>query len=603
MKQLTDPNIIKKLFYAYLRTSIVTSIAFAANSIVCGMLSSRFMGSTAIAAIGVGSPIFTIIAFAAGMIGMGCQTECAKHVGRGEKEEANIIYSTSVMAVIAAGAFVSLVCLLFSKQIVIGLGADASDAALVKSAEQYLTAVAMAAAPIMLADIFTPALLLEGRGRAVRILTLFLVAVNIAGVILNVFVLHGGVLGMGIASAAANYITIALTAIVRAKTGDYFRFSIRYCHPSRVAALLYHGAAKAVRRICNIIRPIILNRLVVSLAGVSGLAALSVQNNFGSLVQAIPVGISMTVFALSGVLYAEKSRTEIAEVFKTSLMSILLIAVPTAIILVIIAPVIANVYIDDSEEVEAMACSALRWYCAAIPFMTVNEIYTSYYQSIDKIKIASILSVFGRIGFIALFAFALSRIMGIQGVWVAAFVAEVVMTAVTLAYVLVRNRKGRLIERAMDLPEGFGSDPEDVFEAYVTDRSETLAVAEGVKKFLRNRGSLIIRSDAFSLFVLALLDSLVSRGFDDGRKHMIYVKVVRFEEGGATLRLRDNCRKFDAVEWYRLNRLEGLRDDAVKVTMRMASEVKYSSAFGSNDTFVKFERSKALADYMKKADK
>lgn len=86
-----------------------------------------------------------------------------------------------------------------------------------------------------------------------------------------------------------------------------------------------------------------------------------------------------------------------------------------------------------------------------------------------------------------------------------------------------------------------------------------------------------------SLFVEELVENIVRFGFADGKKHSVDIRVIKRADGW-TLRVRDDCRRFDPTEWIKLhNEEDKTKNLGIRMVCGMAKNVKYLSTFELNN--------------------
>ena len=86
-----------------------------------------------------------------------------------------------------------------------------------------------------------------------------------------------------------------------------------------------------------------------------------------------------------------------------------------------------------------------------------------------------------------------------------------------------------------------------------------------------------------SLFVEELSNNIIQFGFADGKSHSIDIRVIKLD-GGWTLRMRDNCKRFDPTEWIKLHESDDkTKNIGIRMVCGMAKDVKYLSTMDLNN--------------------
>lgn len=587
-KKTGNRQLFSALFFGYLRTAILSELAFSACTVIDGIITGKCLGPGAIAAVGIVAPFPSLLAVVSGMLGVGCSQQCSMHIGKGNREEANRVYTTAFLFAAVASAVMTLIYMVFAENLVISWGASRDNPELVADAAAYLRACAVGTAGMILWYIFSPALSLEGRWNYLRYSTYAMIVANIGGDLLAVFVFKSGVRGVGLVTAFSNLLATAVLLAGRLKKGSSFRVRFRDFRPGKILTILYKGISKAVRRACNAARPIFMNSILAPVIGVAGLAAFSIQGNLRALIAVVSAGIAGVVSTLCGVLYAEEDRKNLGLVMKNALKSILMIAAPMALILTFLAPLIVKLYLTGASEVQEEAVIALRCYCLSVPFVVFNEIYINYFQATGRVIHASIVSALSRIGVLIPVTLLLSAVFGADGIWYSLLVSEIVLALLISLYALLGRRKGSILEKLLALPAGFGASEQDVYQASVGSREECVGIYAAVRDFLLERGADAKSAYAVSLCCEELLRNIAQHSYQDKPDISVELKVVRFRDDSVTVRIRDNGPLFNPVDWYKAhNPDDPTANIGIRIVAKKAKEFTYSSTFKVNNTFIR----------------
>ena len=96
---------IRKLVRQMLTAQIFSALTVSVCLLIDSVMISRYLGEEATAAYGLANPILLAIGAIGSLLAAGIQVACGKSLGRGDREETDIGYSS---AVAVAGSTVSL---------------------------------------------------------------------------------------------------------------------------------------------------------------------------------------------------------------------------------------------------------------------------------------------------------------------------------------------------------------------------------------------------------------------------------------------------------------------------------------------------------------
>lgn len=581
----TGKRLIGSIYNKYLGTVILSELAFSVCTVIDGILSGRYLGAGALAAIGLCTPFPSIIAVFSGVMSAGCQAKCSYYMGRGEKENANSVFSTVVLVSMVFSAIITFSFIAFADPIARGFGASGEAAELLGDTKDYLVSCATGTVGMIMYTVLCPIVQLEGKRKHIQISALVLTGLNITGDLANMFVFHGGLFGVGLVTALSNMAACGVLAAALLAKNVSFTFSFRLIRLSVLPGLLYKGSPQAVRRGTNALRPLFMNRLTMAAAGSAGLAALSVQGNLRAFSGTVGAGIAGTMLMIAGVIYAEKDFDSLRVLFRESVRKICVLVVPASALLVIAAPLIVRLYMPEHSEASEMAVKALRSYSLALPFVAFNEMYMNYFQATGRTNTSSVFSVLSRIGMIIPCGLILKALFGADGVWAAIFASEALVSLCIAAYALISGRTGSFAEKFLFISKS-SFENTVFFDAVISQKGEQRGLSEKVEIFCEENGVDENRTYLTSLFCEELVTNIVEYGFEDDKPHSIDLRIsITGEE--IRIRIRDDCRPFDPGKWYQLY----LTDDpianiGIKIVIKSSRNFEYTTTFSLNNVFI-----------------
>ena len=106
--------------------------------------------------------------------------------------------------------------------------------------------------------------------------------------------------------------------------------------------------------------------------------------------------------------------------------------------------------------------------------------------------------------------------------------------------------------------------------------------SEAARQFLLQQGAGERRAGLLALSIEEMGGNIIRWGFGDGKNHIIDIRVVKGDNLW-TLRLRDNCTRFNPKEWLALHGdADKLKNFGIRTVCGLAREVRYSSTLGMN---------------------
>ena len=203
-------KLISRLFKDTLVIFLLSMFVSTIGYIIDGIITGEFLGTQAIAAFGLTMPYQRFVTIFPNVIVLGMQVICSKFLGRGELREANGIFSLALAAAVSIAIFLTVGTFLFTEQIADILDAKKSLGEIRPMTIDFLQAYALGLPAIAAVTIFTPIMQLDNDKHQAVVSAVVLSFSDIAGDLINVLVLDGGLWGMGIATAVSYWIAAGI---------------------------------------------------------------------------------------------------------------------------------------------------------------------------------------------------------------------------------------------------------------------------------------------------------------------------------------------------------------------------------------------------------
>ncbi|MGN0461992.1 MAG: MATE family efflux transporter, partial [Ruminococcus sp.] len=186
---------------------ILMEISGAVTYIIDGIITSRFLGDSALAATGIASVSYTILAIISGIISAGGQKICCSEIGSGKKQQANNTFSMVIFITAVISIIVSVLGIIFSGSLAGLMGAKASYTSLYNNTTDYIRGFFIGAPGHIFVAVLIPLAQLNGSNKLITASIVTLTIGDILGDIINVTVLKWGLFGMGLATSISYYLS------------------------------------------------------------------------------------------------------------------------------------------------------------------------------------------------------------------------------------------------------------------------------------------------------------------------------------------------------------------------------------------------------------
>ena len=582
-------KLIERLFRDTLLIFLLSLFVSTIGYVIDGIITGEFLGEDSMAAFGLTMPYQKFVTIFPAVLVLGMQVMCSKFLGRGELREANGIFSLALAAALMIAILIAGATILFTAQIADILDAKEELGAIRPLTIDFLQAYAFGLPAIAAVTIFTPIMQLDNDRQRAVIAAAVLALCDIAGDLINVSVLDGGLWGMGIATTISYWLAAGVLLLHFLKANSNFKFLPEAVSLKYFWQVILIGLPVILGRGTAVLRLAFFTRMSVALAGGVGVAAYAAIENFSGLLEIIPKALGSSTQMIGGILIGEQDKNSILRLMKLALKYSLIISLTITAAVFLGAPIIAGLYTLDTDPMAyQMTLEGLQLAIVFLPLCAVGIIFMYYYQACGRFKLVSNLTVAGNIGFIAPIVLILTPHFGIDALWLA-FPLSYAAFLLTIFFITCRHC-GRITFKLEDyllLAEDFDVAKDKQLNITVTNKAEVLGLSEQTQKFCVACGIDEKRSMFAGICIEEMAGNIVNYGFDDGKKHFVDVRVIVKGEQ-VIIRIRDDCRPFDPKKWAEIHNPEDpAAHIGIRLVKKISTEFNYVNVLKLNNLIVK----------------
>ena len=435
--QLSEHFTYKKLL-RFVLPSIVMMIFTSIYGVVDGLFVSNYVGKTAFAAVNLIMPFLMAISALGFMIGTGGSAIVAKTLGEGKKEQANEYFSMLVYLTLIGGIVLSALGILFSPLIARGLGADG---ALLTNCVLYARITLLSMPAFMLQNVFQSFFVTAEKPK------LGLGVIVIAGVTNMVLdFLLVGVFQIGLAGAAFATVTsecigglFPILYFAR-KNSSLLKLGRTHFNGKIFLCACGNGSSELMTNLSSSIVNSLYNIQLMNLAGENGVAAFGTIMYVNFIFIAIFLGYSIGSAPLVSYHCGAGNHDELKDLFQKSLRLIGIWGLMLFILAQLIARPLAAIFVGYDADLFSMTQNGFRIYCIAYLINGFNIYGSSFFTALNNGLISAAISFLRTLVFQLAAVLLLPLLLGINGIWSAVAVAELLTLGLTVTF-FVRNRK------------------------------------------------------------------------------------------------------------------------------------------------------------------
>lgn len=393
-------------------------------NVVDGIFVGQGVGATALGAVNIGVPFITFVVAVAAMFPMGGATVVAIRMGRGDKDGANRAFMTAFSLTLFVSLILMIIGMAFSQQIVDISGARELSKEMRKMSADYLFYYSVFSVPMLMSTCLSVFVRNDGSP------TLSFIGMCV-GAIANIFLdwlfifpFGMGVIGAAIASGLGQiFSTIVLLSHFIRKKGE-LRIRLFKIEFSLIKKICKRGVPEAVTQLTTPVTALCYNLMLARLIGDIGVATFSVLSFIYSLANAILSGTAQGLQPLWGHCYGKQDTEEIGWYFRCGIMINSILSVFIYGALFVFDTSVIRIFNRDAELVQ-IASTALPLFSLSFIPMAVNLIYTAYLFSTKRTGAANMIAINRGIVAKALAIFILPILFGVNAIWIAPLVAEI----------------------------------------------------------------------------------------------------------------------------------------------------------------------------------
>lgn len=573
-------------FLKILLVSLVSQISSLIGCTIDGIITSRFLGGTAMAAAGLFVPLSIFMCLLSGIISKGNSVICSNKIGAMKQQEANQVFSSSAFITLSISIFLTFIFLCFAPFWARLVGSGANDEIQLVLVE-YIRGIAVGIPGMATVDFLAPVIQLEGDNHRVNTAAIVLCISNIIGDLVNVLVIHGGMFGMGLTSSISYYISSIILLSYFSKKRNTLGFRFSYIKKSFFLDIFKMGSTNLFHEMASTMRSKTFNSLAMSYGGTSGFPAFATVNNFSAVLSALPKAFGSTSLLMQGILMGEEDQKTVKNVLNLSLIRALVYNIIFAGLVFLAAPYLALLYTPVTSSYYVISVSGIRWYGACLIPYAINMVYVNYLQCNRKLTMANIL-LFAD-GFLSPYIFALimTKYIALDGVMAAFFVGKLFVLLAIVIWVSIKNRHFAFsISDYLLLPDDFGIPSENQFNHIITSPEDAVNISEGAMDFFEKHNFDKRRAMLAGLCVEELAVVLIEHGFNDKKQHYIDIRLA-IKQNNILIRFRDNCKPINPIDFYKLDNTDDpAANIGIKMIIKMASKVEYTKSLQLNNLLI-----------------
>lgn len=431
-----------RLFVRCALPSMVSMAVLSLYTVADGIFVGRYVGSAALAAINLVMPLLLISFALVDLVAVGSSVQISIRLGEQKPEEASRIFSFCSMLILVLSCLIGLAGWFLARPAVRLMGADGQVTAM---AVDYLRVYAMCSPAIMIFFALDNYLRICGWVRYSMVLNVATALVNIA---LDYFFLV--VLRWGVGAAAlASCLSIALGTVLGFAPFLTGRLPLRLVRGGlplgQLAGLLANGSSEFFSSIAGSVLMLILNSVLLHLAGSMAVAAFSIVMYVDSIVGSLLYGMADSMQPAISYNYGAGRRGRMFALEQRVMIAAAAVSIAAMAWMLLWGQHVIPLFIrEDDPALLEMSLRAMKLFSLSYLLGWVGTCLSSFFTALNRPGLSLTLA-FSRTLIFPLLALAvLPGLVGLDGVWLTSAAAGVLTAALAAVFLVgvIRREKG-----------------------------------------------------------------------------------------------------------------------------------------------------------------
>ena len=425
--------------------SIFMMVFTSIYGVVDGIFISNFVGQTPFAAVNLAMPFIMALGAIGFMLGTGGSAIVAKTLGEGDEERARKYFTFIIIVTAITGVVVSAIAEAVLQPVCVFLGADA---AMMPYCLEYGRVALIGLPFFMLQNSFQTFFATAGKPNYGFIVTVIAGVTNMVLDALFVAAFRWGASG----AAGATVLSEAVGGIVPVfffarKNSTVLRFVKTKFYGKELWNACSNGCSEFLGNISSSVVSMLYNAQLMKYVGQAGVSAYGILMYVNFIFVAVFIGYSIGTAPIVGFNFGAKNREELKNVFKKSMVIMLICGAAMVVSCELLAPVLASVFASGDQVVYNLTCRAFFFVGFAFLIIGVNIFTSAFFTALSNGLISLTVSLLRTLAFQASCILALPPLFSnigwnaVDGIWLAALISDVLACLVNLIFIFANRKK------------------------------------------------------------------------------------------------------------------------------------------------------------------
>ena len=401
-------------------------------TMVDGVFVAQFVSVNALSALNIVNPIFSCVMGFGVMLGAGGSAVIAKNIGEGKEQKAHENLSTLVLFGFLLGFLLTIILVVFMEPLLRLLGA--TDI-LLPFCTEYCCYILPFLAPWVLELMFSSYFIAAGTPKLGLVVTLCSGVFNIVGDYLLIAVFGLGIKGAAIATGLATCIPVVVAIIYFQNRAHSLHFERPVMRLGMILKSCTNGISEMISNLAAMIITLSYNLTMIRLAGEQGVAAITIILYLEFLFTAGFYGFASGIAPIISYNYGAQKRRHLRRIVKDAYLFVVAGSILVYAISMLGNHALVGIFATPDSELFEMASHGLSIFATGFLFAGISLMTSNMFTALSNGGVSAIISTLRSFLFVLACLLLFSNWWGVEGVWFAVPVAEVLSLIVCALFI------------------------------------------------------------------------------------------------------------------------------------------------------------------------
>ena len=411
--------------------------------VVDGIFVSNFVGSDSFAAVNLIMPALMIFGTIGFMIGTGGSALVSKTIGEGDRQKANRYFSMLIYILIIVGLILTIIAVAMVKPMSKLLGAEGE---ILEDCITYGRVLIMFLIPFVLQNCFQSFLIVAEKptfGLVISIIT------GISNMILDwlfMYVFKLGIFGAALATGISQLIggIVPLIYFV-SKNNSTLKLVKTKIEGKAILQACINGSSEMLTNLSMSLVNMLYNLQLMKYIGSNGVVAYGIIMYVGFIFIGTYLGYSTGTAPIIGYHYGAGNTDELKNLLKKSIKLIGITSLIMTIIAEITSKLLASIFVSYDIELLEMTTNAIKIFSITYLISGFNIFSSSFFTALNNGLVSAVISFLRTLVFQIAMIFILPAIWGVNGIWIAVSISEILALIVSTIFLIINREKYQYI--------------------------------------------------------------------------------------------------------------------------------------------------------------